>query len=94
MLALVVVVVLTVEAYFIICCRALGHDHVTLHPRLAIHCTILLPAVGIICSGSNVSALGTYALPRTGIFWIGKLQLAYSSIKVVKKNKNRGVKSD
>jgi len=50
--------------------------------------------VGIICSGSDASALGTCALPRTGMFRISKLQLAYSSIKVVKKNKNRGVESD
>ena len=40
-------------------------------------------SVGIICSGSDASALGTCALPRTGIFRIGKLQLAYDSIKVV-----------
>ena len=50
--------------------------------------------VGIICSGSDVSALGTYALPCTGIFRIGKLQSAYNSIKVVEKNENRGVESD
>ena len=50
--------------------------------------------VGIICSSSNVSALGTYALLCTGIFQIGKLQLVYNSIKVVRKNKNQGVESD
>jgi len=50
--------------------------------------------VGIICPGSDASALGTCALPRTGIFRIGKLQLAYDSIKVVRNNKNRGVESD
>ena len=37
---------------------------------------------------------GNCALPRTGIFRIGKLQLAYDGIKVVRKNKNRGVESD
>jgi len=50
--------------------------------------------VGIICSSSDVSALKTYALPHTGIFWISKLQLAYDSIKVVKKNKNQKVERD
>ena len=53
-----------------------------------------LLGVGIICIGSDASALGTCALPRTGIFRIGKLPLAYDSIKVVKKNKNRGVERD
>ena len=50
--------------------------------------------IGTICIDSDVSALGTCALPRTGIFLIGKLQLAYDSIKVVRKNKNRGVERD
>ena len=52
-------------------------------------------SVGIICIGSDASALGTCALQHIcGIFRIGKLQLVYDSIKVVKKNKNRGVERD
>jgi len=58
------------------------------------HGYVLGVAVGIICIGSDASAFGTCALPRTGIFRIGKLRLAYDSIKVVKKNENRRVESD
>ena len=41
--------------------------------------------VRIICSSSDASILRTYALLHTDIFQISKLQLAYNSIKVVKK---------
>ena len=43
--------------------------------------------VGIIRSGpgSSANALGPSALPRTGTYRIGKLQLAYDSIKVARK---------
>jgi len=41
----------------------------------------------IICIGSDASALGNCTLPRTGISRIGKLQLAYDSMKVVVRKK-------
>ena len=73
----------------------IASEHFCMSLLACVDCVTRTPSVvGIICSGSDASTLRTCALLRTGIFRIGKLQLAYNSIKVVRKNKNQGVESD